>query len=65
MWIGSKAVFIHCASGSGWLPLSTPDGKTQVFKHLGKEAELDMGDYSLVDGECKTRKVRKVEWYPK
>ena len=62
---GPSAVFIRCTSGNGWLPISTPDGKQQILKHVGKESETNMDDFEIADGKAKLHTKRKVEWYQK
>lgn len=62
---GPNAVFIRCTSGKGWLPLSNPDGKQQILKHVGKESETNMANYELADHASKISPKRKVEWYKK
>jgi len=57
---GPSAVFLRCTSGRGWLPVSTPDGTTRVFKHLGKESELNLVDFEMSDGE---NKISKSRWF--
>jgi len=62
---GPSAVFIRCTSGNGWLPISTPDGKQQILKHVGKESAINMDDFQKTDGKSKLQSKRKVEWYQK
>jgi len=62
---GPNAVFIRCTSGKGWLPISNPDGKQQILKHVGKESDTNMANYELADGSSKISPKRKVEWYKK
>jgi len=33
--------FLKCSTGRGWLPLHTPNGTQDCFKHLGAEGEVD------------------------
>merc|ERR1712166_657027 len=62
---GPSAVFIRCTSGKGWLPISNPDGKQQILKHIGKESEINLDEFQIADGSSKILPKRKVEWYKK
>jgi len=62
---GPSAVFIRCTSGKGWLPISNPDGKQQILKHIGKESEINLDEFQSADGSSKIQPKRKVEWYKK
>jgi len=59
---GPSAVFVKCSSGNGWIPLSNPDGKQQILRHIGKESELNMADYQIADGKSKIVR-NKGSWF--
>ena len=62
---GPSAVFIRCTSGKGWLPISNPDGKQQILKHIGKASEINLDEFQIACGTSKIQPKRKVEWYKK
>jgi len=64
---GPQAVFIKCASGRGWLPLTNPSGSRICFKHLGAEGELNFEkeDLHLADGSVKFSPKKNADWYKK
>eukprot|EP00656_Telonema_subtile_P009824 TRINITY_DN14648_c0_g1_i3.p1 TRINITY_DN14648_c0_g1~~TRINITY_DN14648_c0_g1_i3.p1 ORF type:complete len:229 (+),score=36.87 TRINITY_DN14648_c0_g1_i3:186-872(+) len=50
---GPRAIFVHCTSGRGWLPLTNPNGMEVLFVHLGRLQDVDINNYQLNDGRVK------------
>merc|ERR1711907_341315 len=57
---GPRACFIHCTSGRGWLPLTAPDGRGQIMRHLGRVEDLDMSQYKVSDGSIKLSQADSI-----
>ena len=44
---GPKAIFVRCCSGKGWLPLTDPNNRRILFRHLDEEKHVDFDRLDL------------------
>lgn len=60
---GPQAIFIREADGTGWLPLSSPDGSIPCFQHLGREGEVSLAGLTKASHADKLNEERQSKWF--